>query len=601
LYSTGNGEDPSVTIGLGLSGLDWQPGDYTVVSLKNGDDGTSAHTEDIYILTGSGSTGQQKIVDNMDWAYGRTRTINVSYYNTTHLYVDVQTDHEGTEYDVYILHDDTTYNYLGFMFTGYKEPSSGTWQIMELSFDSNIYDMLATPFVPGPSTAAWTTATATNTMFYHSTMFQTLTTAQQATMSHADSNEKYLIELETNAVYSAPIWCRANLVGVSSIGTTYLIEPKLLYVPNGAGPTIGSWAAAGMYEDTGISYIPSNASFYTLDQYGTWWTYPVTTCTGLSAPPVAVSGIYVGADTGGSGSSDLIIPYKQICAANATAYNIETKLNTAQDHTVIIETCNGTWTYPTCVNGTLTNHSTTLNALAFTSSTELNDTIANIYYYIEDDYKCQYVQGHGSLLGLGSFSFIGTVLEPFIGTLFSGIIFILLFAVSVVNPFFVLLPIFFNDMFQIVDTATLAVLVIMCGFFSVFINHKVTYASFKTVLAYVVFGCCVLVYYYSLVPGMGASPTVTALDEIQASTDVLTTGTPDFMDMVAGFNLITAIFGLLASIPILILQIIPAIFGLLSPELADAFARFSSIITIGIMAFLIFKTYEIIKGAMTNV
>ena len=385
------------------------------------------------------------------------------------------------------------------------------------------------------------------------------------------------------------------------VGDEELIYPQLTYTPFNSGDSDGSgFAMASWYNpDYYYSYFWNNTATYIMDEYyGYWWFVPAFECDSYTTP-ITVTALRLGESALGDGElggewSLPVIPTQQTCYYDGTNYSVLTKTPSSVSHLLQVTWLNGTNTTVS------TEDSETTKSYAYTFNVSTYSNISEINYYIGDNLKCKHDFESKSIFGISTLE----IPEGYDWLTFT--IFILIIAISIYTPYFIVFGIVWNDLFTLISNELMGGMIILIAFTSCVISWISKGGSFsmKTFMFFAVFGVVFIMFTFTNTGAdidpegyEGFSDLYTSYENF---TDALNSPNPASM-LVTSFSFLLDFiyFSLLA--PVHFINFITSILMNLSAPIGTAFSIFSPIITIGTYALIITKGYEILADKYLEV
>lgn len=359
---------------------------------------------------------------------------------------------------------------------------------------------------------------------------------------------------------------------------TTILKPKITFAP-------GYWAFPDFYNHTSlVSYLENgtvNLIYDTSSQV--WFEVPLVTCDDFTTVTAVAAYIY---PYSGGGIGEIPLTYLiQNCYDNTTHYIWNIKGQTASNFYV-----NQTW-------NNSSSYYYTYSGLVFNGSLLLANT-TNITIGDESRVLCAWQNGSGVFTNtnafLGSFSLLDW---------FSKIFLIMMAGISFVVPFGAFGFLFFNDIFGWLDLGSAFMVSVILLIISM-LAHSRTSSSLKHVGLYFAIGLGILIYYSSASGLLGDISTITdAGGSLQTNMQNVLTAIVSF-DL-AGFfigtiGVLIDMFRFIISIPTYLLTGILAPIASINLNLYNAVSAFSSVITFGLVFWLIYTIYQIASNKYQN-
>ena len=384
------------------------------------------------------------------------------------------------------------------------------------------------------------------------------------------------------------------------IGNEELLYPSLTYSPyqpsdaDGSGFVMASWYNV----DYDYIYLWNNTATYILDSYyNIWWFIPPFECEDIDTP-ITISALRLtegGSDSeiGTEWSLPIIPKYATCVMLNSTNYTIDSSLSSSAVNTVYITWINGT-------NTTISSYSETTADFSYIVETIDYTNLSQISYMVGDNEICRYESETTNILGLSTLD----VPDGYDWILFTVLISVI--AVSLINPYFIMFGLVWNDLFSLINPMLMGGMVILVGFVSSIISWSPTGTSFsmKSFTFFAVFGVLFIIYAFTQTGAGIDTSSFNGFDNLFEQygklTDTLSNPNPASM-IVGGVSFILVLIEFFIFAPAYFVQFIVAVLMEISSPIGTALNFFSPVIILGIYATIIAKGYELLSNRYLEV
>lgn len=345
-------------------------------------------------------------------------------------------------------------------------------------------------------------------------------------------------------------------------------------------------ATMQFYNSSGYSFIRNNTIAYVFDAVtGQWYIVPAYSAQNFG--DVYTLGTFLFQEQGNMTPSITIpkIPVALSCVQDADSYNIDASWSDVGTQTVYYGN-----------NDTRLIYSITNASLHYSVDTTLYPLVNYTYNGVQ---KCG--SNGGSLLGI-TLPSMGDALKPF-----QAVLFLSMMAVSAVIPFALIFPVIINDAFSLMPVVEMALLVVLTGVVSAFVNHKGE-LSLKSLVVYIIFGMAIMLYYMDT-GGMSGTSAFTGINSAFNDLSDIVSGNSGegafllFAIPATAVNLLVQLGLFLIALPLQFGGILTSLIGQISPQLGSAITllRLDVAFSIGATAFILLKLYEVISNRQLRV
>lgn len=379
-----------------------------------------------------------------------------------------------------------------------------------------------------------------------------------------NSNTKYVVrsDFKTNNYTEADY---ANQFQAVLLYNSEMIIPVLTYTPS-------LWAYyRHVNTTTNAAWLKNNTPTYVYD--GTSWYYVPALSVPNYADVYTISIYYV--SSGGAVSyTPPIIPLSLYCQENGAWWNVSSSYSVGRTHNV-------TWSNDSSTLSYQTSGSSFSYAINITNATEAN-------YTVNGNIVCMW-NTNSTILPIPS---IGLPEQS--TKIFLSVIWLVAIAIGVLNPFAFIFAAAFNDTIGIVNTATMAGIVVVGGVLSVAIKRNDN--SLKTLLFNFIIALGILLLFTNL---SGYSMDLTEVNNFYASIQAFsannsTSDITTFALATPGF--VINLLLLILHLPAIFVNLLSAPLYQVSPLLGTTAAFMLNGIMLAAVVVILMKAYEIIRN-----